>query len=112
MAIEHSIKGYHFFKITEDILDAEELSYQLDKAIKMLKETFFSITARPETHSRYTEKKIRTLIHYRHTLEKKYSHVNRDVQQFLNEKYDEYIRSFNTYLPQIRDFTHYGITSG
>jgi len=109
-AIEHAIKGFHFFKITEDILNAEELSSQLDNAIQTLKNTFSALAAMPGPYSHSTAKKIRTLVHYRHSLEKKYSRVSQDVQQFLNGKYNEYINDFNTYIPRMRDMHHYGIT--
>lgn len=78
-AIEHAIKGYHFFKITDDIVKSYELSSQLDIAIRKLKETLSSLAAKPEAHHHDTAKRIRALVHYNNILEKKYFQGSRNA---------------------------------
>jgi len=79
-AIGHAIKGYHFFIITDETIKADELSSQLDDAIQVLKDTLTSLAAVPEAHPHDTARRIRTLVHYKNILERKYSHAGRDMQ--------------------------------
>ena len=103
LAIEHAIKGHHFFIITEDIFKADELSIQIEKAKQMLNDTFTSLISKTEPQSYEILKSIKILTKYRKKLEKNYLQLSQEIQLYLHEQFDYYMTISNTYISQIKE---------
>jgi len=102
LAIEHAIKGRHFFIITNDILKADELSSRIEAAKKILTDAIASITTAPgEKPNRYA-KQIRELSRYRKYIEKKYARISEDAQRYLRDQFEECIESFDEFFARMQ----------
>lgn len=98
MAIEHAIKGYHFFIITEEIIKADQLSSQIESAKELICDTFKSFVKMPALPSRQTKKLIKALVLFRKKIDKTYAGMSRDIQDYLREEFNDYISISNKFL--------------
>jgi len=103
LAVSFSVKGYHFFKMTDDIIKADDYSIQLSKAKSFLEERLSYILAKADTIQSLDSAKIkRQLIHLRKSLQKKYWHLSRDVRVYLYEQFKESEAIFKLAISQIK----------
>ncbi len=107
-AVELAIKGYHFFIITRETIKADDLSIQMNQEKKLLENTSDFLAAIPGMQIHAAAEYIRILINYRKKMERKYSHLSMEVQLYLREQYEDYIKKFNTCISGIRKFHHNG----
>jgi len=110
LAVEHAIKGYHFFIITRDILKADELYMELSSAKKMARTALESLTSGTEAPAQVVACYSKSLIHYMKKIERKYSRSGRDVQVYLYEQYHSCKKIFSTCMSRIREFYKYSDT--
>ncbi len=88
LAVALAVKGHHFFKITMDILKAEEFSTTLNKTIqpfqnrvtKVIEKRKKRIALELETH----------IIKLRNNFQRKYRRLNQGVQQCLEDNFTEF----------------------
>ncbi len=95
LAVNLAIKGYHFFKITDDILRADEFSSMLVDAVKSLEkrlvEFFEGRTSMGVTELR------NYVIRIRGNLKKKYRRQSASMQQYLYKR----VAKFESFTEQI-----------
>ncbi len=101
LAIEHAIKGYHFFVITKNIIKADELSSVFENAKKTIKDSFESIISNSAVQVGGLIKEFRYLEKIKNKLERKYRRLNIDIQQNLHDEFQEFINTFNYYLSRM-----------
>jgi hypothetical protein len=95
LAIDYAIKGYHCFRITEEIIKAEEFSTMLDKYLKGLHDEAAKIIA--AGNALITSKMEEHGFKLKRITGKRYRQMSDDMQIYLNDrlkKFDSYCDSF------------------
>ena len=93
-AINFAIKGYHFFKITNEIIKAEEFSTMLEENLDGLRNEIAEILRSGNTAIASKLEKYKSQL--QHKTVKKYRQMNNDMQVYLTErvgKFDVYCES-------------------
>jgi radical SAM superfamily enzyme YgiQ (UPF0313 family) len=95
LAVSLAIKGYHFFKITDDILRADEFSSMLIDTVKSLEKRLVEFFE-GRTHMGVTELR-NYVIGIRGNLKKKYRRQSASMQQYLYKR----VAKFESFTEQI-----------
>jgi radical SAM superfamily enzyme YgiQ (UPF0313 family) len=93
-AVVLAVKGYHFFKITEEIIQAEEFSTMLDVHLEGLMNEFAEIMAKGNALIASKMDEYKAELKYR--TGRRYKRMSNDMQVYLNErlsKFDSYCDS-------------------
>lgn len=102
-AIRMSIKGYHFFKITNDILEIDDFTTALNNSIISFKNKAVEIFKEEKT------KRIADIINLENKikkeLRKKYQKLNKNLQRNLTQK----IESFDNYCNALINYWYQAI---
>lgn len=85
-AVNLAIKGYHFFKITKEILLVDEYAMRIDKSLQSVKKMY---TSKYQTKAAL-EKAIKKINVIRKQMKKRYRLVDAEIQGKLSEYMDEY----------------------
>lgn len=101
LAIEYAIKGRHFFIITNDIMKADELSCHIDEMRNRLRTAISACISGIPLKGEDRLRQMRTFLHYRRLIEKKYRRISADAQRYLNEQFDECLRTFDEYFSRM-----------
>jgi len=104
LAIELSIKGYHFFIITQDILKADELSSTLKEENRKLIDIYNELLVPNHNKNNDITQNIEKLILAKKRLVKSFFKSGKDLQDYLDEEFNNYIYTYKYYLPIIIDF--------
>lgn len=98
LAVSLAVKGYHFFRITEETLKANELSSMMDYYMKSLDVKLMEIVEMGNTLCASKLDEWRFVL--RKNIAKKYRQLDRGMQQYVNDKlidfqaYSEYVISY------------------
>ncbi|MBN2401614.1 MAG: B12-binding domain-containing radical SAM protein [Spirochaetes bacterium] len=88
LAVNYAVKGYHFFRITEEIVKAEEFSSMLETHLEGLKAEIADIMHKGNTLIASKMEKYKIGLQYK--TGKKYRQMSRDMQVYLTERLDKF----------------------
>ncbi len=100
-AVVLAVKGYHFFKITEEIIQAEEFSTMLNIHMEGLMKEFADIMARGNAliASKMEEYKA----DLKHKTGRRYKRMNYDMQLYLNDRLNKFDSYCDSIISQWKD---------
>lgn len=87
-AMAMAVKGYHLFRITREILRAEEFSTQLDNSLKSFQDELGEMLEK--WNARIARKMDKYGTRLQAEAEKKYHCLNSGMQQYLSDAYKEF----------------------
>jgi radical SAM superfamily enzyme YgiQ (UPF0313 family) len=104
LAVNYAIKGYHFFKITEEILKAEEFSSMLEVHLEGLKAEIAEIMQKGNAliASKMEEYKA----DLQNKTGKKYRQMSRDMQVYLTERLTKFENYCDAHIAQWKEKLH------
>ncbi len=100
-AVNLAIKGYHFFKITEEILKAEEFSSMLESRLEALKAEIAEIMEKG--NSLIASKLDKYKIDLQYKTSKKYRQMSRDMQIYLQERLNKFESYCDLHISQWKE---------
>ncbi|MBP7901193.1 MAG: B12-binding domain-containing radical SAM protein [Spirochaetes bacterium] len=90
-SVSISVKGYHFFKITKDIVKAKDFSEQAESGISELKVRMAEILKKAKTASlRDIDLVTKEILSLRKRMMKKYSGMNSDLKNYLEHLHRQF----------------------
>lgn len=109
LAVNLAIKGYHFFRITDDILRIDEFSSMLVDTVKSLEEHLVEFS---EGNTRIDASELRNyVIRIRENLKKKYRRQSASMQQYLYKRFAKF-ESFTDQILQWQERIYQYAASG
>lgn len=100
-AMALAVKGYHLFRITKEILRAEEFSRQLDSCLRSFQDGLPDILGK--WNERIAREMERYEVHIKAKAEKKYHCLNRGMQHYLSEAYSEFAASCESTISEWKE---------
>ncbi len=100
-AISFAVKGYHFFRITDDIIDADEFSVKLRRSINSIEASINEILRKgkpDEIHLIYL--KVQNVYTY---LQKKYSKLSRDMQEYQRDPFGNFKNYYEMIMLRLKN---------
>jgi radical SAM superfamily enzyme YgiQ (UPF0313 family) len=104
LAVNHAVKGYHFIRITEEILKAEEFSSMLESRLEGLKAEFAEIMQKGNVLIASKMEKYKVDLQYK--TGKKYRQMSRDMQIYLTERLDKFENYCDLHIAQWKEKLH------
>jgi radical SAM superfamily enzyme YgiQ (UPF0313 family) len=104
LAVNFAIKGYHFFKITEEILKAEEFSSMLEVHLEGLKAEVAEIMRKGNALIASKMEKYKVDLQYK--TGKKYRQMSRDMQIYLTERLSKFESYCDSHISQWKEKLH------
>jgi radical SAM superfamily enzyme YgiQ (UPF0313 family) len=104
LAVNYAVKGYHFFKITEEILKAEEFSSMLEVHIEGLKAEIADIMQKGNDLIASKMEKYKVDLQYK--TGKKYRQMSNDMQIYLTERLNKFENYCDTHIAQWKEKLH------
>ncbi|MBN2400947.1 MAG: B12-binding domain-containing radical SAM protein [Spirochaetes bacterium] len=100
-AVIQAVKGYHFFKITEEILQAEAFSTMLDVYMEHLMNEISEIMAKGNALIASKMEEYKTDL--KHKTGKRYKRMNYNMQVYLNERLNKFDLYCDSIISQWKD---------
>ncbi|MFH0976686.1 MAG: B12-binding domain-containing radical SAM protein [Spirochaetota bacterium] len=104
-AVNLAVKGYHFFRITHEIIKAEEFSAMLEERMSNLREEIAEILHKGNTLIASKMEKYKSEMQV--TTGKKYRQMNRDMQIYLNERLNKFEKYCDSHISQWKEKLHF-----
>jgi radical SAM superfamily enzyme YgiQ (UPF0313 family) len=104
LAVNYAVKGYHFFKITEEILKAEEFSSMLEVHLEGLKAEVAEIMRKGNALIALKMEKYK--VDLQHKTGKKYRQMSRDMQIYLTERLIKFEGYCDSHISQWKEKLH------
>jgi radical SAM superfamily enzyme YgiQ (UPF0313 family) len=104
-AINFAIKGYHFFRITHEIIKAEEFSAMLEERMDGLRDEIAEILHKGNTLIASKMEKYKSELQYK--TGKKYRQMNNEMQVYLNERLNKFEKYCDSHISQWKEKLHF-----
>ena len=104
LAVNFAVKGYHFFKITEEIIKAEEFSTMLEDNMDGLRDEIAEILQKGNAAIASKMEKYKAEL--QNKTAKKYRQMNNDMQVYLNERLNKFHSYADSIITQWKEKLH------